>query len=87
MHRTRLVLLLIFASAKLAGADVVGTLNVHTARNGHTRTGLDTGLPVPVQVHDNQRTQADAWGANPGVGWYVTTEDFEEGAYAFDPCG
>jgi hypothetical protein len=60
MYRTRLVLLLIFASAKLAGADVVGTLNVHTARNGHIRTGLDTGLPVPVQV-DFSRTQDGAY--------------------------
>jgi hypothetical protein len=23
--------------------------------------------------HGNQRIQADAWGVNPGVGWYVTT--------------
>jgi hypothetical protein len=25
--------------------------------------------------HGDQRIQADAWGANPGVGWYVTTPD------------
>jgi hypothetical protein len=23
--------------------------------------------------HGNQRIQADAWGVNPGVGWYITT--------------
>ena len=26
-----------------------------------------------LSAHGNQRIQADAWGVNPGVGWYVTT--------------
>ena len=26
-----------------------------------------------LSSHGNQRIQADAWGVNPGVGWYVTT--------------
>jgi hypothetical protein len=26
-----------------------------------------------LSSHGNQRVQADAWGVNPGVGWYVTT--------------
>ena len=26
-----------------------------------------------LSSHGNQRIQADAWGMNPGVGWYVTT--------------
>jgi hypothetical protein len=25
-----------------------------------------------LSSHGNQRVQADAWGVNPGVGWYVT---------------
>jgi hypothetical protein len=41
---------LMFASAAMATADVVGTLNVHTALDGHRKTGLDTGQPIPVQV-------------------------------------
>src|SRR5208337_2733183 len=82
MHRTRLVLLMIFASANLASADVVGTLNVHTARNGHTRTGLDTGLPVPVQV-DFSRTQDGTyditiWSGNKQIG-IATRINIEKG--------
>jgi hypothetical protein len=26
-----------------------------------------------LSAHGNQRIQADAWGVNPGVGWYVTS--------------
>jgi hypothetical protein len=26
-----------------------------------------------LSSHGNQKIQADAWGVNPGVGWYVTT--------------
>jgi hypothetical protein len=39
-----------FASAVMATADVVGTLNVHTALDGHSKTGSDIGQPIPVQV-------------------------------------
>jgi hypothetical protein len=51
-----IVLLLICASVCLAGADVVGTLNVHTATDGHRTTGRDIGQPIAVQV-DFSRTQ------------------------------
>jgi hypothetical protein len=34
-----------------------------------------------LSSHGNQRIQADAWGVNPGVGWYVTTPN------AFSPNG
>jgi hypothetical protein len=63
---------LIFGSANLAGADAVGTLNLHTAHNSHAITGLDTGQPIPVQV-DFSRTQdgtydITVWSGNRQVG-------------------
>jgi len=56
MKNAGMVLLLICASVSLATADVVGTLNVHTAPDGNTTTGRDIGQPVSVQV-DFSRTQ------------------------------
>ena len=56
MDCAKIVLMLIFVSAILAGADVVGTLNVHTALSGQAKTGVDTGQPIPVQV-DFSKTQ------------------------------
>jgi hypothetical protein len=56
MKNAGIVLLLIYASVNLAIADVVGTLNVHTAPDGHRTTGRDSGQPVAVQV-DFSRTQ------------------------------
>jgi hypothetical protein len=56
MKNAGLVVLLTCASVSLAGADVVGTLNVHTAPGGHRTTGQDSGLPVAVQV-DFSRTR------------------------------
>ena len=56
MKSAGIVLLLIYASVNLASADVVGTLNVHTAPDGHWTTGRDSGKPVAVQV-DFSRTQ------------------------------
>ncbi len=56
MKNAGLVLLLTCASVGLAGADVVGTLNVHTAPDGHRTTGQDSGQPVAVQV-DFSRTR------------------------------
>jgi hypothetical protein len=50
MNYARVVLCLMFASAVVATADVVGTLNVHTALDGHSKTGADIGQPIPVQV-------------------------------------
>jgi hypothetical protein len=50
MKCARVVLCLMFASAVMATADVVGTLNVHTALDGHSKTGSDIGQPIPVQV-------------------------------------
>jgi hypothetical protein len=50
------VLLLICASVRLCCADVVGTLNIHTASADHRTTGRDSGQPIPVQV-DFSRTQ------------------------------
>jgi hypothetical protein len=50
------VLLLICASVRLGSADVVGTLNIHTALDGHKTTGRDIGQPIAVQV-DFSRTQ------------------------------
>jgi hypothetical protein len=50
MDCAKSVLMLIFASVILAGADVVGTLNVHTTLSGKAKTGVDTGQPIPVQV-------------------------------------
>jgi hypothetical protein len=56
MKRAGIVLLLICVSVCLAGADVVGTLNVHTTPDGHRTTGQDSGQPVAVQV-DFSRAQ------------------------------
>ena len=56
MKQAGIVLLLTCALVSLAGADVVGTLNVHTASDGHRTTGQDSGQPVAVQV-DFSRTQ------------------------------
>jgi hypothetical protein len=56
MKNAGIVLLLIFSPLSLASADVVGTLNVHTAADGHRTTGRDSGQPVAVQV-DFSRTQ------------------------------
>jgi hypothetical protein len=56
MKNAGIVLLLICSSLSLASADVVGTLNVHTAPDGHRLTGRDSGQPVAVQV-DFSRTQ------------------------------
>jgi hypothetical protein len=50
MNYAWVVLCFLFASAVMATADVVGTLNVHTALGGHRKTGSDTGEPIPVQV-------------------------------------
>ena len=50
MNYARVVLCLLFASAVMATADVVGTLNVHTALDSHRKTGSDMGGPIPVQV-------------------------------------
>jgi hypothetical protein len=56
MKKAGFVLLLTFASVGLASADVVGTLYVHTAPDGHRTTERDSGQPVAVQV-DFSRTQ------------------------------
>jgi len=56
MKYTRTVLLLICASVSLGSADVVGTLNIHTAPDGYRTTGRDNGQPIAVQV-DFSRTQ------------------------------
>ena len=56
MKNAGIVLLLICSPLSLASADVVGTLNVHTAADGHRTTGWDSGQPVEVQV-DFSRTQ------------------------------
>ena len=67
-----MVLLLIFASAILAGADVVGTLNVHTGLSGQAKIGVDTGQPIPVQV-DFSKTEdgtydISVWSRNRQIG-------------------
>jgi hypothetical protein len=51
-----IVLLSICSSLSLASAHIVGTLNVHTASDGHRTTGRDSGQPVAVQV-DFSKTQ------------------------------
>src|ERR1700675_2185507 len=56
MKNAGIVLLLICSPLSLASADVVGTLNVHTAADGHRTTGWDSGQPVEVHV-DFSRTQ------------------------------
>jgi len=56
MKHAGIVLLLTCASVCVAGADVVGTLNVHTAPDGQRTTGRDSGQPVAVRV-DFSRTQ------------------------------
>jgi hypothetical protein len=56
MKNAGIVLLLTCTSVNLANADVVGTLNIHTAPDGHRTTGRDSGQPVAVQV-DFSRTQ------------------------------
>ncbi|MBV8376043.1 MAG: hypothetical protein JO279_03485 [Verrucomicrobia bacterium] len=50
MTKAGIILLLICASISLARSDVVGTLNIHTAPDGHTMTGQDSGQPVEVRV-------------------------------------
>ena len=59
MKHAGIVLLMMITSATLAGADFVGTLNVHTATDRRKTTGRDNGQPIAVQ----------------GVGWYVTTSN------------
>src|SRR5260370_22333983 len=56
MKHGGIVLILTCASVSMASADVVGTLNIHTALDGHKTTGRDSGQPVAVQV-DFSRTQ------------------------------
>jgi hypothetical protein len=56
MKSAGIVLLMACASVIPAGADIVGTLNIHTAADGHRITGQDTGQPIAVQV-DFSRTQ------------------------------
>jgi hypothetical protein len=56
MNHAKFVFLLLWSSANLAGADVVGTLNIHTTLDGRTTTGRDSGQAVVVQV-DFSRTQ------------------------------
>ena len=56
MKSAGIVLLMACASVIPAGADIVGTLNVHTAADGHRITGQDMGRPIAVQV-DFSRTQ------------------------------
>jgi hypothetical protein len=56
MKQAEIALLAVFASATLAGADVVGTLNVHTSMEGRNTTGRDTGRAIAVQI-DFSRTQ------------------------------
>ena len=56
MKNAGIVLLLTCALVSAASADVVGTLNIHMAPNGHQTTGRDMGQPVAVQV-DFSRTE------------------------------
>ncbi|MBV8227856.1 MAG: hypothetical protein JO232_22005 [Verrucomicrobia bacterium] len=56
MKHAGIVLLMMTASATLAGADFVGTLNVHTATDRRKTTGRDSGQPIAVQI-DFSRTQ------------------------------
>jgi hypothetical protein len=56
MKNAGIVLLSICSSLSLASAHIVGTLNVHTAPDGHRTTGRDSGQPVAVQV-DFSKTQ------------------------------
>jgi hypothetical protein len=38
--------------------------------------------------HSNQRVQADVWGVNPGVGWYVTTPNpYSPGGQEIEAAG
>jgi hypothetical protein len=48
MKTAKIVLLLTCVSISLAHADIVGTLNVHTALDGHQITGRDSGQPIKV---------------------------------------
>src|SRR5260370_23712354 len=63
MKHAGIVLLLTCASVSLASADVVGTLNIHTALDGHKTTGRDSGQPVAVQV-DGFFAVLHTWGQN-----------------------
>jgi hypothetical protein len=56
MKNAGIVLLLTCAWVVAAAADVVGTLNIHTAPDGHQTTGRDSGQPVAVQI-DFSRTE------------------------------
>jgi hypothetical protein len=72
MDCAKIVLMLIFSSAIMAGADVVGTLNVHTALSGQAKIGVDTGEPIPVQV-DFSKTEdgtydISVWSGNRQIG-------------------
>ena len=60
MKNVGLVLLLTCALVIAAGADVVGTLNVHKAPDGQQTTGQDSGKPVAVQI-DFSRTEDGAY--------------------------
>jgi hypothetical protein len=56
----------------VAAADVVGTLNVHTALGGQGKTGLDTGQPIPVQVDFSGTTdgayEISVWSSDRQIG-------------------
>jgi hypothetical protein len=76
------VLLLVCASACLCCADVVGTLNIHTASDGRRATGRDSGQPIPVQV-DFSRTQdgiyeITIWSGDHQLG-AITRVDVQDG--------
>jgi hypothetical protein len=50
MKNAGLAFVLICGSLCPVNADVVGTLNVHLASDGHNETGRDSGQPIAVQV-------------------------------------
>ena len=56
MKNAGILFLLTCAPLSLISADVVGTLKVHIAPDGHRIIGRDSGQPVAVQV-DFSRTQ------------------------------
>jgi hypothetical protein len=56
MKNAEMAFVLICGLLSPVRADVVGTLNVHFAPDGHSETGRDSGQPVAVQV-DFSRTQ------------------------------
>jgi hypothetical protein len=50
MKSAEMAFAIICGSLSPVSADVVGTLNVHLAPDGHSETGRDSGQPVAVQV-------------------------------------